>query len=211
MYLGIVTTGYAGSFFTPTILTQLGWRSVRAQVMSIPIFITATVLALTAAILSDHLKHRFSFIIAGCCVATIGYSVLLAMNSVAVGVRYFAVFAIVGGGYIAQPITLVWLNNNLGGHYKRGVGAAMQVGLGNIGGIIASNIFLQSQAPEYPVGFGTALGCIWLCAISACLFALFIRMENKKRDRGERDHRYQLPEAERNNLGDDHPAFRFTY
>lgn len=135
MYLGIVTTGYAGSFFTPTILKQLGWTSIRAQVMSIPIFICATVLALTAAMLSDKVKHRFGFIIAGCLVATVGYSILLAMHEVAVGVRYFAVFMVVGGGYIAQPIVLVWLSNNLGGHYKRGVGAAVQVGLGNIGGM----------------------------------------------------------------------------
>ena len=135
MYMGIVTTGYSGSFFTPTILKQLGWTSVRAQVMSIPIFIVATILALSAALLSDKLKHRFGFIIFGCCVATAGYSILLSMTHVAVGVRYFAVFLVVGGGYIAQPITLVWLNNNLGGHYKRGVGAAMQVGIGNIGGV----------------------------------------------------------------------------
>lgn len=136
MYFGIVTTGYAGSFFTPTILKQLGWTSIRAQVMSIPIFITATVLALSAAILSDHIKHRFGFIMTGCCVTTIGYSILLAMHSVPVGARYFAVFAVVGGGYIAQPITLGWVNNNLGGHYKRGVGSAMMVGIGNIGGMV---------------------------------------------------------------------------
>lgn len=100
--------------------------------MSIPIFIVATVLALSAALLSDRLKHRFGFIIAGCMVATTGYSILLAMHQVTVGVRYFAIFLIVGGGYIAQPIVLVWLSNNLGGHYKRGVGAALQVGLGNV-------------------------------------------------------------------------------
>jgi hypothetical protein len=112
-------------------------------------------------------------------------------------------FLIVGGGYIAQPITLVWLSNNLAGHYKRGVGAAMQVGLGNIGGIVASNVFLQNQAPEYPLGFGMALGLIWLCVISACLFAGYLIRENRLRDSGKRDYRYEAPEHERNNMGDD--------
>lgn len=203
MYLGIVTTGYSGSFFTPTILRQLGWTAVRAQVMSIPIFVCATILALSAAILSDKVKHRFGFIIAGCLVATTGYAILLNMHSVTVGVRYFAVFLIVGGGYIAQPITLVWLNNNLAGHYKRGVGAAMQVGLGNIGGIVASNVFLKSEQPEYPTGFGTALGMIGLCIISACIFALYLIRENRLRDNGKRDYRYEAPEHERSNMGDD--------
>jgi hypothetical protein len=137
MYLGIVTTSYSGSFFTPTILKQLGWTSIRAQVMSIPIFIFATVCALSAALLSDKLKHRYGFIVAGCLFSTIGYVILLNMHRVDVGVRYFALFTIVGGGYIAQPITLVWMSNNVAGHYKVGISAAMQVGFGNIGGIIA--------------------------------------------------------------------------
>jgi hypothetical protein len=211
MYMGIVTTGYAGSFFTPTILKQLGWTSIRAQVMSIPIFLVATCLALSAAILSDRMKHRFGFILTGCFVATIGYSILLAMDHVAVGVRYFAVFAVVGGGYIAQPIVLGWLSNNLGGHYKRGVGTAMQVGFGNLGGIVASNIFLQSEAPRYPRGFGVALGMIWLCIACAVVFFFYLRRENKLRKKGARDYRYDLPEEERRNLGDDYPAFKFTY
>lgn len=138
MYLGIVTTSYSGAFFTPTILKQLGWTSIHAQVMSIPIFIFATIAALTCAVMSDKLRHRFGFILGGCLVATIGYAILLNMHNVVVGVRYFALFLIVGGGYIAQPITLVWLNNNVSGHYKRSVSSAMMVGWGNCGGIIAS-------------------------------------------------------------------------
>ena len=38
IYMGIVNTGYATSFFTPTIIKQLGYTSTRAQVLSIPIF-----------------------------------------------------------------------------------------------------------------------------------------------------------------------------
>jgi hypothetical protein len=100
MYLGIVNTGYGGSFFTPTILNQLGptWTPVRSQVMSIPIYIVATVLALTTAFLTDRLKHRFAFIIIGCCVATVGYAILLAMKHIPVGARYAALFFITGGG-----------------------------------------------------------------------------------------------------------------
>ncbi|KAI8657854.1 hypothetical protein NCS57_01164800 [Fusarium keratoplasticum] len=211
MYMGIVTTSYSGSFFTPTILKQLGWTSIRAQIMSIPIFIFATVCALVCAIASDKLKHRSGFIFGGCLFTTIGYVILLNMMSVSVGVRYFALFCIVGGGYIAQPIVLVWASNNNSGHYKVGVASAMQVGIGNVGGIIASNMFVTSQAPEYPLGFGLGLGLVWLCVLSSVVFLLYIKRENKLRDQGKRDDRYNLPEDERNNLGDDHPAFRFTF
>ncbi|KAF5554720.1 nicotinamide mononucleotide permease [Fusarium napiforme] len=154
MYMGIVTTSYSGSFFTPTILKQLGWTSIRAQIMSIPIFLFATVCALVAAVASDKTKHRSGFILGGCLFTTVGYVILLNMMSVSVGIRYMALFFIVAGGYIAQPIVLVWVSNNMAGHYKLGVASAMQVGFGNIGGIIASNIFVTTQAPTYPLGFG---------------------------------------------------------
>ncbi|ERF75634.1 hypothetical protein EPUS_04614 [Endocarpon pusillum Z07020] len=213
MYLGIVNTGYGGSFFIPTILNQLGpaWTPVRSQVMSIPIYIVAAVLALATAFLTDRLKHRFAFIIVGCCVATIGYAILLSMTHVSVGVRYAALFLVTGGGYIAQPITLVWLNNNMGGHLKKGVSSAMQIGLGNCGGIIASNIYLPKQKPRYPVGFGVSLGLVGLCALSAIAFFVLIRIENKRRNGGQRDHRLDASPEELENLGDDHPSFRFTY
>ncbi|KAJ4250156.1 hypothetical protein NW762_011969 [Fusarium torreyae] len=211
MYMGIVTTSYAGSFFTPTILKQLGWTSVHAQIMSIPIFLFATVCALVTAIASDKMKHRSGFIVLGCVFATVGYVILLNMMSVPVGVRYFALFCIVAGGYIAQPIVLVWVSNNMSGHYKVGVASAMQVGIGNVGGIIASNMFVTTQAPTYPLGFGLGLGLVWLCVLSSLVFFFYIRRENAIRDEGKRDHRYNLPDDEKNNLGDDHPSFRFTF
>ena len=103
MYLGIVNTGYGGSFFTPTILNQLGptWTPLRSQLMSIPIYIVATVLALGTAFLTDRLKHRCAFVMIGCCVATIGYAILLSMTHVPVGARYAALFLITGGGEFA--------------------------------------------------------------------------------------------------------------
>ena len=211
MYLGVSTTGYSFSFFTPTILKQLGWTAIRAQVLSIPIYLVACIASLFAAFLTDRLRHRYAFIMLGVCVGTIGYAVLITQKDVPVTVRYTALYFIVAGGYITQPVTLVWLANNMGGHYKRSIGAAMQIGLGNCGGIIASNIYITDQAPSYPVGYGVSLGLLWMCAAAATVFVVGLWVENGKRARGERDARLALEEAEVRNLGDDHPRFRFVY
>lgn len=106
---------------------------------------------------------------------------------------------------------MVWLNNNMGGHVKRGVSSALQIGLGNCGGIIASNIYLPKEKPYYPVGFGVSLALVWLCGISALLFLLMIWMENRRRDEGKRDYRLNAAPEQLENLGDDHPSFRYTY
>ena len=99
MYLGIVTTAYATSFFTPTILNQLGpdWTVVRSQVMTIPIYVTATIIALVTAVLTDRFKHRFTFVLIGCCAATVGYAMLLSMDQLGAKVRYAALFFVIGG------------------------------------------------------------------------------------------------------------------
>lgn len=211
MYMGIVNTGYAGSFFTPTILTQLGWTALRAQVMSIPIYVVAAIIALATAIASDKLRHRFGFAFLGCVIATVGYVILLCQRSVPVPVRYFALYLITGGGYLTQPIVIGWLSNSMAGHYKRSIASAMQIGLGNCGGLVASNVFITSQAPYYPTGYGVSLGMVWLCGISSIVFLWILVRENRLRDAGKRDFRYRLPREELENLGDDHPSFRFTY
>jgi cyanate permease len=208
MYFGIVNTGYAGSFFIPTIVKDLGYTSSAAQVRSIPIFVVATVTALAASWITDRVKHRYTFCMVGLVIASVGYILLLNQQHLSAGVKYFALFLIVPGGYITQPITLVWLANTMSGHYKRSVSSAFQVGFGNIGGIVASNVFLQSESPKYPTGYGVSLGLLWICGAACTALFVLVRRENGMRERGERDAR--LEEVDADNLGDDHPHFRLA-
>lgn len=211
IYLGCVNNGYGLSFFIPTILEQLGWTSIKAQVYSIPIYALSAVVALGTAFLSDRLQHRYLFCMLGVCINSAGYIVLLAQTHLPVVVRYVAIYMIIVGGYITQPITLVWINNNLGGHCKKGIGAALQIGLGNLGGVVASNIYIPSQAPTFPVGYGTSLALVCITAIGCTIFLVGLIVENRKRERGERDYRYHFSKAKQDNLGDADPRFRFVY
>lgn len=215
MYFGVVNTGYATSFFIPTILTQLGWTAIRAQVMSIPIYIASASVCLLTAVCTDRLKHRYSFTMLGVLIATAGYAILLAPSAttatVPVSLRYAATYLVVVGCYVTQPVVLAWLANNVAGHYKRGIAAAVQIGFGNVGGIVASNIFVKDQAPAYPLGFGVSLGLLWLCGLACTVFVVGLWWENRRRERGGRLDRLRLEPREVENLGDDHPSFRFTY
>lgn len=60
MYFGIVQSGYGTSFFIPTILTEMGFSAKRSQVLSIPIFVVATVCALVSLQASVPFPFQFA-------------------------------------------------------------------------------------------------------------------------------------------------------
>lgn len=210
MYLGVGTPGYAGAFFLPTILVDFKWKPEEAQLHTVPVYVFTAGIMLITAYLSDRLKHRFGFILFGACMCTIGFAMLLGQEGKSREFKFGAVFLVFGGSFLPVPMALGYLQNNLSGHWKRAFGAAIQVMIGNFSGIIGSNVFLQQEKPRFVTGYSACIATMWFGTIAAGILALVMWRENKKRDRGERDDRLNLPKDELNNLGDDHPSFRFT-
>ncbi|CCD49739.1 hypothetical protein BofuT4_P094470.1 [Botrytis cinerea T4] len=98
MYMGVVNTGYATSFFLPTIIQEMGYTAIDSQ-------------CLVIAYLTDRLQHRFAFTIAGVVVGIIGYVILICQSYVSTGIKYMACFLITTGGYMTQPVTWAWVAN----------------------------------------------------------------------------------------------------
>ncbi|OCL14336.1 MFS transporter [Glonium stellatum] len=214
MYFTIGVSGYSTVFFIPYILNEFGYTATESQLHTIPIYVVSTVAMLLAAWASDRARHRYGFMMGGIIISAVAYVILLCQGPAHGGlprnVKYMAIFFALIGQYISQPVPIVWLANNVSGHYKRAVSTAIQVGIGNAAGIAGSNIYLQSEAPLFKTGYGTALAMLLTCAVLSTGFYLGLMWENRKRDRGERDWRLELPEEVRKNLGDAHPSFRYV-
>lgn len=118
MFMGTATMGYSVSFFAPTILKQLGWTSIMAQVMLIPMWIVAFLFNVTSSILSDFLRHRFSFAFGGVLLSTICYGPLVNQHRLSAGVRYAALYFLGAGNFTTQLTVMTWLINSVGGQYK---------------------------------------------------------------------------------------------
>ena len=58
---------------------------------------------------------------------------------------------------------------------------ALLISVGNFGGIAGSNIFIASQAPKYPTGFGVGLGICCAAIIMAFFLRTVYARENRKR------------------------------
>ncbi|KAI5918373.1 major facilitator superfamily domain-containing protein [Camillea tinctor] len=210
VYMGVGITGYSVTFFMPTILLEFGWTAVDAQVHTIPVYAVSAVAMLTVAWLSDRLRHRYGFIMLGCVISTAGCIILLVQDGLSRNIKYFALFLVSMGGFTGTPMALAWLANNVSGHWKRAFSSGIQVTLGNIAGIVASNIFLPREAPHYRTGYRVAIAMTWFGGLAATALFAGLLIENRKRDAGERDNRLTHPKEELENMGDYHPSFRFT-
>jgi MFS family permease len=211
LYMGVSVAGLSGTFFLPTILLEFNWKAQEAQVRTIPVYVLAAGMMVLGAWASDRLRHRSGFILGGASLATVGYAMLLNQEGKSRDYKFAAVFLVFGGAYMITPMCLAWLQNNVSGHWKRSFAASAQVMIGNIAGIIGAFIFIKTESPTYPTGYGVALGMMWFGALCAAVMAVLMWRENRKRDRGERDGRLaSLKEEDRVNMGDWHPSFRFT-
>ncbi|KAF5502178.1 putative transporter [Colletotrichum aenigma] len=210
VYWGIVCPLYGISLFLPTIIRNLNYTSSTAQLMTVPIYITAAILAVVVAYLSDRLGKRSPFIVGFLCMMIVGFSMCISSSNPKV--VYGGVFVAACAIYPAFPGVISWLSNNLSGSYKRSAGMALQIGVGNLGGAMASNFYRQKDAPRYILGHGLELGFISVGIIAALVLIFSYIRINKKRDRqmaaGE-DSRYTAEELSAQ--GDRAITFRYMW
>ena len=206
MYFGMIVPAYGFAFFAPTILATYKYSAVQTQLHSVPPWACAFALAMIVAYFSDLTKHRFAFTLIPISVSIAGFAILIRVHD-NLKLEYAALFMVAMGTYSAMPVIVCWFNMNLGGHHRRSVGTAWQVGFGNIGGIIATYAFLSTDAPYYKTGYSICLSFLCLSAASCLLYAIAVVYENRKRDRTPTD--VGLTEYEKTELGDLSPDYRY--
>ncbi|KIK22519.1 hypothetical protein PISMIDRAFT_497651 [Pisolithus microcarpus 441] len=186
---------YGITFFLPTILNNFGYDTAISQLLTVPVYVGATISMISVAHFSDRMKIRFPFIIVSELIGLAGYIILI--TDASTGVKYFGTFLVVIGTYSGVPCTVGWLANNLRGKYKRAGGMAIQGGIGNLGGIIASNIFQTRDQPRFILAFAIEIGflCMGLIVTVFSAYAYHrantARIAPAKRD-GKDDAKYSV-------------------
>ncbi|KAE9973862.1 hypothetical protein EG328_004192 [Venturia inaequalis] len=206
MYFGLIVPAYGYAYFSPGIIQSYGYSRIQTQLYSVPPWAAAFGFAMIIAYLSDKTKHRFLFTLIPIFVALAGFATLLVVHNNK-QVQYAALFLCAMGAYSAMPVIVCWFNMNLGGHHRRAIGSAWQVGFGNIGGIIAVFAFLAKDSPKYVPGYSICLAFICLSAFSCITYFMACAYQNRQRDRSVRD--MSLTEFEKTELGDMSPDYRY--
>lgn len=185
IYAGSDMPLYAFSLFTPTIISQLGYSAVRANLISVPIYVVACIVTVALGFYADKTRTRgkWNLILMG--VGIIGYIILIA--SPIPGLSYAAVFLAACGIYPLIPNTIVWAANNTQNAYKRSLTMGLIIGFGNLNGAVSSNVYRKADSPQYRLGHGLVLLYLVMGWVGTALVMIMLKRENAKRDRGERD------------------------
>lgn len=174
---------YAFSYTAPSIIHALGYTAAQAQLLTIPIYVVAMIAVLFVSWLADRRKNRWMFIVIPYSVALVGFIALTIIPHPKYPGLTYAFLFLIPGGCSPGVITLVsWIMNNISPTSKRACGIAIATMMGNLGGAVGSNIYLEKQAPRYFLGYGMSLGCsvTAICAVFVLRYAY--KKENARRD-----------------------------
>ncbi|KZP18356.1 MFS general substrate transporter [Athelia psychrophila] len=207
IYMGVVIPAAAIALFMPTIIKELGYSAANAQLLTVPPFTAACIFTIAIGIISDKYKLRGPFIISGALVSLAGY--ILLYNTDKPGAGYAGAVLAAIGAFPTVAVAVAWMGGNAGGEMKRGVVIGMVIGLGNLGGICASFIYIDP--PRFHIGHGTIMGWLGLAIILSAVAMWDYNRLNKQKDAlCLREGITEARADEFRELGDDSPLFRYT-
>lgn len=206
-----IVVAYSYAFFSTAIIQAFGYSPIETQLRSIYPWICSFGFSMLMAVIADRIRHRFLLAVFASFVAAAGFIILLVAHENLVA-RYAACFLAASGAYTGMPLFVCWAAQNFGGHHRRSVGIAAQIGFGNTGGIVATYIFLKKDGPYYKTGTSICLGCMLLSALTFCIYYTGLRIENKRKRQGYYDEKWnQMTEKEKAIAGDLSPEFIYKY
>lgn len=145
----------------------------------------------------------------------LGFGLLLGCDDIKV--RYAGTFLAAAGIYPNVSQTVAWNGNNIGGSTKRAVGIAMQVGFGNLGGVLSGFTYTNKDKPHYHRGHAIIIGLLAMSTILCAWMRGWCIAENKERDILDAANGRAGPNGwdkeemrSQSHKGDDAGFFRFT-
>ncbi|KAG6863615.1 hypothetical protein C0993_010861, partial [Termitomyces sp. T159_Od127] len=195
---GVLVYGLA--YFTPSIVSGLGYINANAQLFSVPPFAVAFVVTVITSYISDRYGCRGYVTIFSGVLATIGFAMFLGQSSILfhaspsdhlilpfagvknVHVKYGSLFLSITGAYCAAPALSTWSANNATPYTRRATAIAIGFIMTNSGGILATWLLGSlSPPPLYTKATITLLIFSVLMIVFTTFNIVFLTMQNRKK------------------------------
>lgn len=187
MSFGCTVGIYSFSYFMPTTIRDLGWKSSTAQLMSAPPYICACVCTVVASYLSDKFKTRWYFITGPLALLAIpGFIVCITQDNT--NVTYGMLFLCVSAVYCPWPSLISWNANNYPNVMTRGIAMGIQVGFASVGAVISAFIYRPKDSPHYRLGHGVVLGSAVMAVFLSLGLMTYYKICNARKEKYCREH-----------------------
>lgn len=187
----------------------MGYSTMNSQFLSAPPYVAGALSALVCGKLSDRFNWRMPFVTIPGAFILAGYSIMLSLNGAfsdnSTSVWLAIVIAMIGI-YPIQPATQAWNTNNIEPSSRRAVGVALTNSVGNLGGIVGSFMYLESQAPRYETGFGLSLALGGYAMLTALLLEWSYLTSNARKAKVVSNTPHD--DAQLLSMGDKSPLFK---
>ncbi len=137
IYWGNSICIYGFTYSAPTIIAGLGYTSANAQLLTIPVYLLGVISTIAFSMIADKYQKKWPFIVIPYSIALVGFIGLLCVPHPRLpGLTYGFLFCIPAGLYPPLICTVSWFGANLAPSWKRAIGMALLISMGNIGGAI---------------------------------------------------------------------------
>jgi MFS family permease len=166
------------SYFYPTLVKGLGYTSLQAQYMTVPIYGVAFVCTAITGYFTDKVPNKRGLIIAAWLAVSVLCSVIICAvyNFVA---RYVLLVIMASGLWATNALSLSYASSTFGSmpNETRAICLAFVNAMGNLASIYGAYLFPSTDAPKYLMGFGVISG---LCALSVVTY-IFLHIMLRRR------------------------------
>ncbi|KAJ1970600.1 hypothetical protein H4R34_006009 [Dimargaris verticillata] len=158
--IGMTIPNYTIAFLLPTVVKDMGFSTLFSQLLSAPPNVLGMLVCLAVAYNSDRVQERGLHVALPAIAAALGFILIAAVHHQAT--QYAMLFIITAGINGCNVVNLSWLANNVPNKTQRAVATATVIAMGNIGGIIAGQMYRHNEAPRY-LGSHLANASVLLC------------------------------------------------
>ncbi|KAL9617618.1 MAG: hypothetical protein Q9160_007584 [Pyrenula sp. 1 TL-2023] len=194
--------------FLPPILEGLGWEDEKAQLMSSVVYASAFVNIIFCARIADKTAHRSIPILVNCCIAIVGFVLLLCITDPAG--RFVATCVLTAALYPCLLLATVWLAINQVGYSHRTSAFAFANIASKLFSIVGNKVYIDP--PFYHLGLAVSTGMTVLAAILTILLIWRLKVLNRSKI-AERDSTrgQELAQRSIDEIGNKHPHFMYGF
>ncbi|KAI2602191.1 MFS transporter [Hypoxylon sp. NC1633] len=180
-YIANVVCQGSFTFFTPTIVTGLGYQSIQAQLLTVPPWVVGFVVAIVLSYSADRFDARGWHITVISMVGGLGWLTAGLLPTTSYVQRYGCLCMAAAGAFPAAPSMTNWVTCNTPSLLTIPFAIALHNSCAGIGQIISQWIWKAEEAKEgYPTGNFVCAACNFIVAIVAFSLRLHYGRMNEK-------------------------------